>query len=229
MSETCPNLLKAINEVMKAVTHVGKTGHNSFHNYKYASDVDILDALRPHLIEHGIVLIPSTDEGSHMDDYGNTTIRVSYTIGHISGELWPTPIVVEGCGNDRDKKGNVGDKGVYKAYTGANKYALTLLFQLPRGNDPEIPNRMETGEASEHEPPDKDETSGVDFAEANKRLRQAVETHAPEYSIEEVRQRVAGIYGQGNYNNVEPDTIASVAADIEDGNIESVIGAPVET
>ena len=37
---------------------------------------------------------------------------------------------------DRNKNG-VGDKGIYKAITGANKYALLKLLQLATGDDPE--------------------------------------------------------------------------------------------
>ena len=45
------------------------------------------------------------------------------------------PIIAAGCGGDRNKNG-VGDKGLYKALTGANKYMLFKLFQIETGNDP---------------------------------------------------------------------------------------------
>ena len=41
-----------------------------------------------------------------------------------------------GAGNDRNSKG-VGDKGIYKALTGCNKYALLKALQLATGDDPE--------------------------------------------------------------------------------------------
>ncbi len=64
-------------------------------------------------------------------------MRVEYTLAHISGETWPTPLVAQGCGNDKNSKGGVGDKGCYKAITGANKYMLFKLFQIETGDDPE--------------------------------------------------------------------------------------------
>ena len=42
-----------------------------------------------------------------------------------------------GSGNDRSRSGAVGDKGIYKAITGANKYALLKTFLLEKGDDPE--------------------------------------------------------------------------------------------
>ena len=42
-----------------------------------------------------------------------------------------------GSGNDRSRSGAVGDKGIYKAITGANKYALLKTFLLETGDDPE--------------------------------------------------------------------------------------------
>ena len=58
-------------------------------------------------------------------------------MAHTSGEIWPDKITAVGCGNDRARNGTVGDKGVYKAITGANKYLLFKLFQIETGDDPE--------------------------------------------------------------------------------------------
>jgi hypothetical protein len=47
-----------------------------------------------------------------------------------------------GSGNDKNSKG-VGDKGIYKALTGASKYALLKTFMMETGDDPEVPNQQE--------------------------------------------------------------------------------------
>ena len=123
----------AINEVMKEVDYVQKTGTNDCHKYRYASEADVLESLRPAMVKHGLVLIPSVQQVSTIDAYGNTNVSINYTLIHTSGAVWPQPILAAGCGGDKNKNG-VGDKGVYKAITGANKYVLFKLFQIETGD-----------------------------------------------------------------------------------------------
>lgn len=127
-------IVRALNAVMMEVDYVQKKGENDFHGYKYATEADVLDRLRPAMVKHGLVLIPSVQQVSTVDQHGNTTISIHYTLAHVSGAVWPTPVIAAGCGNDRNKNG-VGDKGLYKAITGANKYMLFKLFQIETGND----------------------------------------------------------------------------------------------
>lgn len=129
-------IAKALHEVMSSVSYVQKTGKNSFHNYRYAGEADLLGVLRPAMIEAGLLLIPSVEEVSSIDEHGITHVRISYTLMHKDGEVWPHKIIAAGCGGDRNKNG-VGDKGLYKAITGANKYLLFKLFQIETGDDPE--------------------------------------------------------------------------------------------
>ena len=130
-------ILRAMNAVMQEAGYVQKTGENTFHGYRYASEADVLERLRPAMVKHGLILIPSVQQVSSIDTHGNTTVSVHYTLAHVSGAIWPQPIIAAGCGNDRSKSGTFGDKGLYKALTGANKYMLFKLFQIETGNDPE--------------------------------------------------------------------------------------------
>lgn len=129
-------ILRAMNAVMQEAGYVQKTGNNDFHGYRYATEADVLDRLRPAMVKHGLILIPSVQQVSSIDQHGNTTVSVHYTLAHVSGAVWPQPIAAAGCGGDRSKSG-VGDKGLYKALTGANKYMLFKLFQIETGDDPE--------------------------------------------------------------------------------------------
>ena len=126
----------ALHAVMSKVGYIQKQGENTFHGYKYASEADLLEKLRPAMIEEGLLLIPSIESVTSIDEYGNTNVLVAYTLVHKDGDVWPHPIRAAGCGGDRNKNG-VGDKGLYKALTGANKYLLFKLFQIEPGNDPE--------------------------------------------------------------------------------------------
>lgn len=131
-------ILRAMNAVMSEVDYVQKKGENDFHGYKYATEADVLERLRPAMVKHGLILIPSVQQVSSVDQYGNTTVSIHYTLAHVSGAVWPQPVIAAGCGNDRNKSG-IGDKGLYKALTGANKYLLFKLFQIETGNDAEEP------------------------------------------------------------------------------------------
>ena len=93
-----------------------------------------VDRLRPAMVKHGLVLIPSVQSVSTIDAYGNTTVSIQYTLAHVSGAVWPNAIMAAGCGGDKNRNG-VGDKGLYKAITCANKYLLFKLFQIETGND----------------------------------------------------------------------------------------------
>ena len=127
----------ALHNVMAKVTYVQKGSENKFHGYKYVSESDLLEKLRPALIEEGLILIPSVEMVRPMDEHGNTVVDMRYEIVHKDGDFWPHLIRISGCGNDRAKNGSVGDKGLYKAITGANKYFLFKLFQIETGDDPE--------------------------------------------------------------------------------------------
>jgi len=127
----------ALHEVMAKVGYVQKTGKNAFHNYKYAGEADLLEALRPAMVEAGLLLIPSVHNVTNIDDHGNVFVTMAYTLAHKDGDVWPDKVFAIGCGNDLAKSGKVGDKGAYKAITGANKYLLFKLFQIETGDDPE--------------------------------------------------------------------------------------------
>jgi hypothetical protein len=135
-------IIKALNQVMAKVGYVQKKDKNDFHKYTYASEGALLEVLRPAMIEAGLVLIPSGKSISEIDTHGITHIELEYTLAHISGAVWPDKIVAYGEGGDKNKNG-VGDKGAYKAITGANKYLLFKLFQIETGDDPEADGKRD--------------------------------------------------------------------------------------
>jgi hypothetical protein len=141
----CPKIAAALHQVMSAVSYVQKTGTNSFHGYKFAGEGALLAVLRPAMVEAGLMLLPSIQNVSPIDEYGNVSVLIDYTLVHKDGEVWPEKITAAGMGNDRAKNGTVGDKGVYKAITGANKYVLFKLFQIETGDDPEQVSDHDSG------------------------------------------------------------------------------------
>lgn len=149
-----PKILGALNAVMNTCGYVRKKGENKFHGYKYAGESNLLEALRPAMVEHGLILIPSHTGKSEIDQYGNMFVTVEYTLAHKDGDVWPEKIIAFGAGNDKNKSGNVGDKGLYKALTGANKYLLFKLFQIETGDDPEKDSDADKAPAPANDPPE---------------------------------------------------------------------------
>lgn len=127
--------------VMGAIGTVEKSGFNSFHNYYYATDADVMKAVRPLFAKHGIALIPSVAE-VHQDTVErgdgktalHTRVRVRYTL--IAGA---ETLGAEWWGEAED----TGDKGTYKAYTGAGKTWLAKLLLIDTGDDPEADTRTD--------------------------------------------------------------------------------------
>lgn len=136
-------LLAAVSAVMKAVSYAPKTLAVSTGgaSYKAASEVDVLAALRPAMIEQGLMVFPvqiascevSELHGKTRDGYERTTHRVDlqviYRLYHVSGGYIDMPH----CGRGDDS----GDKSYGKAETYAFKYALRQAFALPTGDDPD--------------------------------------------------------------------------------------------
>jgi len=135
------NLTKKILAVMADVTHVAKDAVNEFHNYEYVSNAAIVTAVREAMIKHKLVLISShvkCDTMAHTNKKGDpfflTKIEIRYQlIDTESSEIIEAHAF--GCGQD------AGDKGLYKAITGAEKYYLLKTFLIPTHDDPEATDR----------------------------------------------------------------------------------------
>jgi hypothetical protein len=161
------SIAAALHQVMSKVGYVQKRGENKFHGYKYAGEGNLLETLRPAMVEAGLVLIPSGKTRTQIDEHGITNVEVDYTLVHKDGAVWPDKITAFGAGGDKNKNG-VGDKGLYKALTGANKYLLFKLFQIETGDDPE--------QESEH---DKTEDAPAKGGNGNATAPKTATTSAP--------------------------------------------------
>ncbi|MBT2215871.1 ERF family protein [Virgibacillus dakarensis] len=130
-------LVKKLVKVMKEVQYIEKRGFNKFNNYKYATESDVAEKVREVLAEQNVIMLPDVTEHTtreHVNRKGNTeyiaTVKVKFTfIDGDSGE----ELSIHSAGEGQD----AGDKAVYKAITGAQKYALMKAFMIPTGDDPE--------------------------------------------------------------------------------------------
>jgi len=127
-----------------------KDGKNDFQNYLYLSEAQVSLKMRDLLNKHGVVFSHATNILSE-SDWINTkgirqnmvTVNVNYKFYDVaSGEF------IEGseCGQGVDS----GDKGIYKAITGAVKYIFMKNFLIPTGDDPEKSTSKSAIKASPH-------------------------------------------------------------------------------
>lgn len=131
------SLVQKLAEVMGEVQRVAKTGRNEFHRYDYATEADIVASVRGGMAERLVVLVPSIEKidwTERLDGKGKSvkiaTLTVRFTF--LDGES-DQKIEFVGMGQGED----ASDKAIYKAMTGAEKYALLKFFLIPTGDDPE--------------------------------------------------------------------------------------------
>ncbi len=141
---------QAIAAIRDHVGHVDKDGRHDFLNYNYATETSLSRAIRPLLAEHGLVIIPlgPLPDSCFVDDSGVTHLTMQYDVVHLdTGESIQLSVFASGA--DPQKEGKHGDKGAYKANTGAYKYLLTRMFMIDTGDDPEV---ARADERPEHPP-----------------------------------------------------------------------------
>lgn len=137
-------IITALNAAYQECGYVQKAGRNKEQNYKFAGEGDFIEAIRPALLKHGIIVYPSgyslvlsenyaTKSGTRMN---RIVAEYTFTFHHTSGES----IIVKAVGEGSD----TSDKATPKAATIALKYALRQTLLIETGDDPD----KETPESS---------------------------------------------------------------------------------
>jgi hypothetical protein len=130
---------QAIANVMAKVGYVQKTGRITVGQvYTYASESDLIAAIRPELIEQGITVSVADVTELRRETYRTAKGQeMNVTIAHLVVRFTHAPsgthIDVHALGEGADS----GDKATPKALTGAYKYALRQTFCIETGDDPD--------------------------------------------------------------------------------------------
>src|ERR1017187_2365791 len=131
------NLKQKLAEVRRRISYIQKRGHNERFNYSYVTAADIAGAVGDALAELEVVVIPRLESISHENISPNqgyydrlTRVVMTYTFMDVNSA---EELTVKMPGEGQDP----GDKGPYKAMTGALKYALLQSFLIATGDDPE--------------------------------------------------------------------------------------------
>jgi hypothetical protein len=151
--ETVPqqrSLVKKLCRIMKAVGYLQKTGRNQKQEYNYATEADVAEMLRDKLAEENVFIFPNCVR--------NERTRIERP-GYNAGEFkvsYATDVEMEWTFEDGDSgetrvckipgsSETPGDKGVYVAQTGSEKYLLMKAFLIPTGDDPERDENEQRG------------------------------------------------------------------------------------
>lgn len=130
-----PLIYTKIYEIMSSIDGVKKKGKVAFGqtNYSYQTAEDLVKAIKPKLVEAKVIVFPieATRAQNASDSPSDTVlieIKVTYRFLAIEdGSYIDVPVLSAGA----DK----GDKAVYKANTGAYKYAIKQTFAIEAGED----------------------------------------------------------------------------------------------
>lgn len=149
LTPTPKSLVGKLAEALLAVDSVEKKGRNTQQNYSYVRAADVANAVRKELFRRGVIMTAdvektewsefTTNKGSRMTV---CRLTVAYTLHDADSQ---ERITFHGLGEAFDS----GDKAVYKAHTGALKYALRTLGLIPdEAADPEADERVDREMAS---------------------------------------------------------------------------------
>lgn len=140
-------LTTKLSEILGIVGRLEKKGENKSQGYRFAREGDLVDMIRPLLAERHLFLHQSV---------ANHEIRELY-VSRGGATMWLTILHVEFWWADGDTDSvpmngrticigygaDSGDKGVYKALTGAGKYFLMKTFLISTGDDPEADEKVD--------------------------------------------------------------------------------------
>ena len=131
------NLRQKLAEVRRRIGYIQKRGHNERFNYTYVTAADLASAVGDALADLGVVIVPRLESIAYESVSPNqgypdrfTRVVMTYTFMDVNSA---EELTVKMPGEGRDP----GDKGPYKAMTGALKYALLQSFLIATGDDPE--------------------------------------------------------------------------------------------
>jgi hypothetical protein len=194
------SLKEKLAEVRRRIGYIQKRGHNERFNYTYVTAADLASAVGDALADLGVVIVPRLESiayesvsPNHSAPQSITRVVMSYTFMDVDGA---EQITVKIPGEGRDP----GDKGPYKAMTGALKYALLQSFLIATGDDPED----ERADGSQHAVGNGNGGSDpVISAEQASQIYELIEQTGTDvakmleyFKISKIEEMTAGVYGR---------------------------------
>jgi hypothetical protein len=144
------NLAAKLAEVMGEMAHVKKEGFNKAQNYRFVRETDVAEKasellsarhiwIHQTVVEEKMRPLYITASGAQM---WLTKVKIAFKFIDGDTKEETEPQIFSGHGAD------TGDKGVYKAMTGAEKYFLLKSFLVSTGDDPEADEKVDKAAAA---------------------------------------------------------------------------------
>ena len=135
-------IYQAIIGVMSDIGVIGKEKRNTQQGFKYRGVDDVMNALQPVMVQHGLFVVPEIidqkREERQTKNKGNliySVCTVRYTFYAKDGSSVQCVVIGEGMDS--------GDKATNKAMSIAFKYACFQVFCIPTEEMKEIPTKMD--------------------------------------------------------------------------------------
>ncbi len=186
-------LYQKIREARSLIANdLGKSGNNSYDNYQYSTIGDYVRVVEKAFSQVGLVFVSSVEDYTILPPREGKTVQnaVALTlawsiIDSESGEK----IEGKSAGEAQDR----GDKALYKAITGARKYALCCALNLhSEGDDPEADEKVSSDTAPAKAPvkptPKKDVPKPAEFKQSTKPVKKVSENKLIKLAEERYRE-----------------------------------------
>ncbi len=129
-------LFKKLLSVQQKLRPIAETGKNTYQRYSYATALDILEPVKKACNELGLFIYLDVTESEIEAGKARCTVKLT-TVDCETGES----LSINSCGYSEDwsykENRPTGAKAIYKAITGATKYAVREMFALASTDDPE--------------------------------------------------------------------------------------------
>lgn len=130
-------IYRALAAVQAMVKAAAKSGANEYDHYSYAMLNDYCEVIRVPMAENGLALSVDIESVERLTPRKTRNggeeqvvlVVVKGILMHESGET----LSFTGYGEGQDRS----DKAIYKAITGAKKYLIANIFNVPTSDDPE--------------------------------------------------------------------------------------------
>jgi hypothetical protein len=194
MTEQTGKLAAKMVRIMADVTNIEKNARNNFHNYQYASDVDVYRAVRQAMVEHNVAVFTKMPQVQQMQGTKQLHTLAQFVFVLVDADSGERE-ECEWYGEGDDKN----DKGVNKSATAALKYFLLKTFVIPTGDDPDgdEPPQQSTGSTPPPPRSKRLDTSGAAHAHEHKPDKRT-QQDAPAVEHWGTQERVTGLVNKAS-------------------------------
>ncbi len=148
MTETLPADASIVARLVAVMDDVGAVGRNAQmehgERYRYRRNDDVLEAVHPALVRHGVLAVPSVLTVEYRDkttSRGNAQVwcsmKVEWTFYGAAGDSVSAIVVGEAA--------DTSDKATNKAHTASQKIALCQVLSIPYSQDDPDDDRQAVG------------------------------------------------------------------------------------